>query len=179
MRDFELAPGGYQAKIVVRDHNSGRIGSVIHEFEVPDLQAFRTSTPVLSDILQPDAEKKAVPRPALLVRRNFTPGSTLYASFEVYGAAKEKPTGMPNVTAGYTVRRPDGTPVVEVAPSRITPTSLGKLSRLVGTRLPAEATGDMEFVLSLKDEVSGKVLEVKEPFTVGPVASASAAVSTP
>jgi hypothetical protein len=65
---------------------------------------------------------------------------------------------------------------VDVAPSRITPTSLGKLSRIVGTRLPAEATGDLELVLSVKDEVSGKTLEVKEPFTV---ATAAAPVGAP
>ncbi len=175
VRDFELAPGGYQAKIVVRDHNSGKIGTVIHEFEVPDLSQFRTSTPVISDTLQEDADKKSTPHPVVIVRRNFAPGATLFASFEVYGATKEKPSGMPNVSAGYTVRKPDGTPVVVVAPSRINPTSLGKLSRIVGTRLPPEATGDLEFVLSVKDEISGKTLEVKEPFTVGAPAPAAAA----
>jgi VWFA-related protein len=173
VRDFELAPGGYQAKIVVRDHNNGRIGTVIHEFDVPDLSLFRASTPVISDILQPDPEKKATPRPALVVSRTFPAGAMLYASFEVYGAAKEKPTGMPRVTAGYTVRRPDGTHVVDVAPTRINPTSLGKLSRIIGTRLPAEAVGDLEIVFSLKDEVSGKTLEVREPFKVAPAASAA------
>jgi VWFA-related protein len=175
VRDFELAPGGYQAKIVVRDKNNGRVGTVIHEFEVADLSQFRTSTPVISDTLQPDEEKKDTPRPMLLVRRTFAPGATLFASFEVYGATKEKPTGMPKVTAGYVVRKPDGTAVVEVAPSRINPTSLGKLSRIVGTRLPEEATGDLEFVLSVKDEISGKTLEVKEPFTVAASAAKAAA----
>ena len=175
VRDFELAPGGYQAKIVVRDKNSGKIGTVIHEFEVADLSQFRTSTPVITDTLAPDPEKKDVPRPAIIVRRNFAPGATLFASFEVYGATKEKPTGMPKVTAGYVVRRPDGSAVVEVAPSRINPTSLGKLSRIVGTRLPEDATGELEFVLSVKDEISGKTLEVKEPFTVATGAATAAA----
>jgi VWFA-related protein len=178
VRDFELAPGGYQAKIVVRDKNNGRVGTVIHEFEVADLSQFRTSTPVISDTLQPDEEKKDTPRPMLVVRRTFAPGATLFASFEVYGATKDKPTGMPKVTAGYVVRRPDGSAVVEVAPSRINPTSLGKLSRIVGTRLPAEATGDLEFVLSVKDEISGKTLEVKEPFTVAAGAAKAAAPPT-
>jgi hypothetical protein len=64
--------------------------------------------------------------------------------------------------------------VVEVAPSRINPTSLGKLSRIVGARLPADATGDLEFVLSVRDEISGKTLEVKEPFTVATSAGKAA-----
>jgi VWFA-related protein len=180
MRDFELAPGGYQAKIVVRDQNSGRLGTVIHEFEVPDLSQFRTSTPVITDTLNPDPENKATPRPAIIVRRTFAPGSMFFASFDVYGAAKDKPTGMPRVTASYAVRKPDGTAVVAVEPSQIKPTSLGKLSRIVGTRLPEEATGDLEFVLSVKDEISGKTLEVKESFTVaGAPAPAAASASTP
>ncbi len=82
VRDFELAPGGYQAKIVVRDKNSGRIGTVVHEFEVPDLSGFRVSTPVVSDTLQETGEAKAPPRPAVTARRAFAPGSTVYASFE-------------------------------------------------------------------------------------------------
>ena len=35
VRDFELAPGDYQAKVIVRDKRSGRVGSLMHEFEVP------------------------------------------------------------------------------------------------------------------------------------------------
>ena len=35
VRDFELKSGDYQAKIVVRDTRSKRVGTVIHEFEVP------------------------------------------------------------------------------------------------------------------------------------------------
>jgi len=45
---------------------------------------------------------------------------------------------------------------------------------MIGTRLPADAVGDLEIVFSFKDEVSGKTLEVREPFTVAPAAAASA-----
>ncbi len=176
VRDFELAPGGYQAKIVVRDQNSGRIGTVVHEFEVPEFKGFRISTPIMSDTLQGEGDPKATLRPALIVRRTFPPGSTLYAQFEVYGAEREKESGMPNVTAGYVVRRKDGTAVVDVPPTRITPTSLGKLSRIIGSPLPKDAVGDFELVLRLKDEISGKTLEEREPFTVttDPTEAASA-----
>ena len=168
VRDFELAPGGYQAKIVVRDKNSGRIGTVVHEFDVPDLTSFRVSTPVVSDTLQAQGEDtKATPRPAITASRSFAPGSTLYASFEVYGAGREKPTGMPRVLNGYTIRRTDGTVLLTVDPTRIAPTSLGKLSRIIGTPLGNAAPGEYELVLSFRDEVSGKTLEVREPFVVG------------
>ena len=174
VRDFELAPGGYQAKIVVRDKNSGRIGTVVHEFEVPDISQFRVSTPIISDALQPSPEgEKAVPRPVLSIRRSFASGSTIYAEFDVYGAAKDKASGMPKVSAGYVIRRLDGTVQAIVAPTPIKPTSIGKLSRLVGTRLVAAEPGDYEFVLTVRDEITGKTLELKEPFTVTPAPSAS------
>jgi VWFA-related protein len=174
VRDFELAPGGYQAKIVVRDKNSGRIGTVVHEFEVPALTQFRVSTPVLSDALREESDAKA-PRPAVTARRSFAAGSTVYAQFEVYGAEKDKPTGMPRVTAGYEIRGADGTVALKVDPSRITPTSLGRLSRIVGSPLGATPPGSYEMVLTLVDEVAGKTLEVREPFTVEPAAAATAA----
>jgi hypothetical protein len=155
VRDFELAPGGYQAKMVVRDANSRRIGTIVHEFEVPDLAALR-----------------------LLARRTFSPESTLYAQFEVYGADKEKGSGMPNVSAGYVIRRKEGGVITNVAPSRINPTSLGRLSRLVGSPLKSADAGDYEFVLTVKDEISGKTLEVREPFTVDPAFPAPAAAGT-
>jgi VWFA-related protein len=167
-REFELAPGGYQAKIVVRDKNSGRIGTLVHEFEVPALGPFRVSTPVLSDTMQPlpPGEKTGTPQPTLLARRAFAPGAMLLAQFEVYGAAKEKGSGMPRVTAGYEIRRTDGTVVTHVDPTPIQPTSLGRLMRLVGTRLDDSPPGDYEMVLSLKDEIAGKTIELKEPFSV-------------
>jgi hypothetical protein len=173
-RDFELAPGGYQAKIVVRDKNSGRIGTLVHEFEVPPLGPFRVSTPVLSDTLAPaPAGEKSNPQPTLLARREFPSGAMLLAQFEVYGAAKEKGSGMPRVTAGYEIRKTDGTVVTHVDPTPIQPTSLGKLMRLVGARLQDSAPGEYEIVLRLKDEIAGKDLELREPFSVTAPAPAS------
>jgi VWFA-related protein len=169
VRDFELAPGGYQAKIVVRDRNSKRIGTVVHEFEVPDTAKFRVSTPILSDTLQPTPEgQKSAPRPVLKIQRAFPSGSTMWAEFDVYGAAKDKASGMPKVSAGYTIRRIDGPVETFVNPTVIQPTSLGKLSRLVGTRLATTEPGDYEFVLTVRDEIAGKSLEIREPFSVTP-----------
>lgn len=165
VREFELAPGSYQAKIVVRDSNSQRLGTVVHEFTVPDLTKLRASSVILSDTLQPDKAGER-PRPALVVRRTFAPDVTLYAQFEVYGAVKEQGSGMPKVSAGYQIRRNDGVVVTRVAPTPILPTSLGKLSRLVGTELRDAQPGAYEFVLELRDEVGGGTVEIREPFTV-------------
>jgi VWFA-related protein len=167
VQDFELAPGGYQAKVVVRDKNSGRIGTVIHDFEVGDLSKLRISTPLVSDTLQQNSDGKGgAPRPLVLARRAFAPGSMIYCQFEVYGAAKDQKTGMPRVSAGYVIRGLDGHVIAQVSPTAINPTSLGKLSRLVGAPLKGANPGDYELVLSLTDEIAGKSLEVKETFTV-------------
>ncbi len=172
-RDFELAPGGYQAKLVVRDKASGRVGSLTHDFDVPDLSGWRATSLLLTDTLQPqpkDAPSDARPRPVLVVRREFPAGATLYGSFEVYGAQKDAQSGMPRVSAGYEIVSADGTRVVtRVEPSEIKPTSLGKLARFTGSPLGDTPPGAYEFVLRLKDELSSKSLEVREPFTVVPV----------
>jgi VWFA-related protein len=167
-RDFELAPGGYQAKLVVRDKNSARVGSIIHYFEVPELSQFRASSVVITDTLQPEREvSEKSPRPAVVARRSFKPSGTLYAQFEVFGADKDKKTGMPRVSAGYIIQSKDGTKVFTgVAPTEIRPTSLGKLSRMVGNKIDGIEPGEYEWILNLKDEISGKVLQVREPFIV-------------
>jgi VWFA-related protein len=172
LRDFELAPGGYQAKIVVRDKNTGRVGTVIHEFEVADPAAFRASSINLSDVVENAAD--GVPRPAFIARREFPPDVSLWAQFSVYGAEKDAASGMPKVSAGWEIRAADGSVKTRVNPTVINPTSLGRLTRLVGTKLEGYEPGSYDFVLSLKDEVTGKSLTVSEPFVVnGPPMSGS------
>jgi hypothetical protein len=170
-RDFELLPGAYQAKIVVRDKNSSKVGTVIHDFEVPDLATWRISTPVLTDSTQPvqKGQENAPPKLVMLARRDFETGSRLLCQFDVYNPTKEKSTGMPKVTAGYTIRRKsDGLVFLKITPTMIQPTSLGRLSRMVGPILEGADPGEYEFELNLKDELSGKILDYKEDFTVTP-----------
>jgi len=164
LRDFELQPGDHQAKIIVRETATGRIGSVVHEFEVPPLDGFWVTTPILSDSHQEDESGHPVnPRP--LARREFPQGEQLLCQFEVFGAQKDE-KGMPRVLQGYEVRRPDGTVLSSLAPSEIQPTSLGALSRLFGFKLDGATPGDYEMVMTFEDQLSGKKLEVREPFTV-------------
>jgi VWFA-related protein len=167
-RPFELAPGGYQAKIVVRDRNGGRIGSLVHEFEVPKLDALRTSSPLLTDQVQPGQDR---PRPVLRVRRTFTPGSTLYCEYEVYGAALSPGDSVPHVVAGYEIRRPDGGVVSRAEPTPIRASSLGKLSRLIAAPLSHVPPGQYELVLRLRDELTRREFEVREPFEVAAAGS--------
>ena len=170
-RDFELLPGAYQAKIVIRDKNSTKLGTVIHDFDVPDLASWRLSTPVLTDSLQPvqKGQENSPPRLLMLARREFETGARLYCQFDVYNPTKDKATGMPKVTAGYTIRRKgDGFVFVKIAPTMIQPTSLGRLSRIVGPSLEGAEPGEYEFELNLKDELTGRILDFKENFSVVP-----------
>jgi hypothetical protein len=181
VRDFELKSGDYQAKIVVKDARSKRVGTVIHEFEVPPLDKFRVSTPVLSDTRQPSSVPVSEGTPgaglSVLARREFPAGADLLCQFEVYGAKTDEKTGMPKVSQGYLVRRPDGSVFTAMAPSLIKPTSLGKLTRLFGFRLEDAGPGDYEIVMAVKDELTGQILELNEPFKVVPAPPAPVAAA--
>lgn len=170
VRDFELAVGEYQAKAIVRDKRTGRVGSLMHEFEVPTLDQFRTSTPVLSDTRATAASEEGVPGGILtpLARREFGSGSELFCQLDVYGAKKDEQTGMPRVRQGYVVTRPDGSVLTAMAPSLIRPTSLGHLSRMIGFHLKDAPPGEYDLMMTLRDEISGKSIERHEPFTVVP-----------
>jgi len=165
-RDFELQPGDHQAKIVVREVSTGKVGSVAHEFEVPPLEGFRVSTPVLSDNRRLERDGRRV-EPTLLVRRQFPEGSGVVCEFEVFGAAKG-PDGLPRVAQGFEVRRSDGTVIANAPPGVMKPTSLGALGRIVGFSLAKATPGSYEVLLSFRDEISGQSLELREPFEVVP-----------
>jgi len=162
IREFELAPGHYQAKIVVRDENAKVVGTLVHEFDVPELDTLRLSTPILTDVLR--QKEGAQPIPRIVARRSFSNDGMLFSQFDVYGAARDTDSGMPRVRAGFEIRRKDGSVHTRQEPSPIKPTSLGHLSRLAGTRLDGAAPGEYELVLDVTDEVSGERLAVREPF---------------
>jgi VWFA-related protein len=163
-REFDLPPGGYQAKIVVRDRRSGKVATVDHRFDVPELAAFRVSTPVLTDSRR-EGDDGVEGQAAPVARRAFERGEELTCAFEVYGAQKDG-HGLPRVDMGYVVRRADGSVLKGVAPAEIRPTSIGKLSRLFRFGLQSAEPGDYELVMVFYDHLAGKSLELKEPFSV-------------
>jgi VWFA-related protein len=165
-RDFEIQEGDHQAKIIVREKGTGLVGSVIHEFEVPPLDEFRVSTPVLSDTPRRDPSTGAL-EPQPLARREFTQGGKLVCQIDVFGAARDA-AGMPRVAQGHEVRRPDGTLYKRLPESLINPSSLGALSRMFTLTLDRATPGEYEILMNVRDEISGKTLEVREPFTVVP-----------
>jgi VWFA-related protein len=168
VRDFELKAGDYQAKIVIRDKKSGRVGTVMHEFVVPSLEAFRVSTPIISDSRLAGGDASAAPRLSVLARRQFVSGSSLFCSVEVYGAKRDPKTGLPIVWQGYEVRRSDGSVLTSMAPSVIRPTSIGAVNRMFGFTLQDASPGTYEVFQTFRDEVDGHTVERRDSFEVLP-----------
>ncbi|PYQ47890.1 MAG: hypothetical protein DMF78_22565, partial [Acidobacteria bacterium] len=162
-REFALGAGRYQAKLVVRDVATGKIGTVALTFEVPPLDALRVSTPVLTDSLQKDAA--GLLSPTLLARREFRRDGPLFCQFQVFGAAKG-PDRLPRVTAGHELRRRGGAVLGRTEPTAVTPTSIGAVTRLIQLPLSITTPGEYELVLTVSDEISGQRVERVEPFAV-------------
>jgi VWFA-related protein len=169
MRELSIPAGTHQAKLVVRDAATNRVGTVVIPFRVPPASELRVSTPVLTDTLN---NAPGGPVPALITRRAFPSSAQLYCRFDVFGAGRAQ-DGLPRVRAEHVIRRPDGTLVGRAPATLIEPTSLGALARMVTIPLRGVPPGDYELVIAVKDEVSGRTQQVVEPFSVTPPALAA------
>jgi len=162
---FELAPGSYQARIAVRDRNTGRVGSVTHDFEVPARSGMTLSSLIITDTIEkPAAGLEGPPKPVLIVRRLLNAGATLYYQFAVFDAGQAA-NGERRVKAGHVVRRADGTVVKELKPTPLAPGPTG-MSRFAGISLGGVPAGEYELVVTVTDEIRGQTLTVTEPFAV-------------
>jgi hypothetical protein len=114
---FTLAPGRYHVKFVVRENQTGRMGSFETDLQVPDMKKapLKLSSIVLSSQRTPNAAKKAV---SPLVRDGvewipnvphvFRQDQHLYFLYEVYDPSRQKTEGpAPAASPGLT-RRPAG-----------------------------------------------------------------------
>jgi VWFA-related protein len=164
VREFELPAGGYQAKLVVRDTTSKRMGTLSHEFVVPPLDALRISSPILTDTVQ--VAPGGAPSAVILARRTFDVQKPFFCRFDVHGAATDPATRMPRVKAGHVLRRADGSVLSRSDPTEIAPTSLGGVSRLMQIPLTGMAPGEYQLELLVEDALSGRERKVVEPFTL-------------
>jgi len=97
---FVLAPGSYHLKFVVRENQTGRIGSFETDVQIPDLRKapLKMSSVVLSSLRAPATNKKNAANPLVRdqmelvpnITHVFAPDQHLYLQFEVYDAAKGK-----------------------------------------------------------------------------------------
>jgi len=138
---FQLRPGEYKLKFLVRDNVTGKLGSFERLIQVPklDLKSFRISSIVLGNQLasarQTDStithqgamrrfqEMIAGYDPLVLGGRKVVPsignvfvaGQTVYVYFQVYGAAEDKDTQRPCIQADLMLIR-DKTKILEAQP---------------------------------------------------------------
>jgi len=97
---FVLAPGSYHLKFVVRENQTGRMGSFETDVTIPDLRKapLKMSSVVLSSLRAPATGKKAGQNPLVRdqmetvpnITHVFTADQHLYLQYEVYEAAKGK-----------------------------------------------------------------------------------------
>ena len=165
VREFGLPPGVGSARVILRDPESGAVGSVSSRFEVPQPDLFRLSTPILSSRVEPAPEKGARPRPAISVDRDVLQGGGLYCEFEVVGA-RNGPDGKPHVSAGLTIWNGEGQRGPESPASPVAASADGRAIRLVGLDLGGLPAGTYDLVLEVKDDVADARLRQREPFTI-------------
>ena len=164
-RELPLAPGPYQAKIVARDRNSGRVGSLTHDFEVPAPDGLRVSSLVVSDRLR-DEESAQGRVPELVAQRAFAAAGVLHCRFEVYGAARDAASGQPRLTAGFAIRRSDGRVLVAAPETPMRPGPDGSLARSFGVPLDGAAPGLYEVIVQVTDLAAGQTAESREPIRI-------------
>jgi VWFA-related protein len=115
---FSLAPGKYHLKFVVRENQTGNMGSFETDIQVPDLKKIplKLSSVVLASQRTPNAVKNSnnllvrdglewVPNVAHVFRQD----QHLYFLYEVYDPTKQKGTGEPAAAPG--LGRREGGPV--------------------------------------------------------------------
>src|SRR5438874_9082572 len=97
---FVLAPGSYHLKFVIRENQTGRMGSFETDVQFPDLRKtpLKMSSVVLSSLRAPFTGKKSGANPLVRdqmelvpnITHVFAPDQHFYLQYEVYDAAKGK-----------------------------------------------------------------------------------------
>jgi VWFA-related protein len=155
-----MGPGDHRARLVVQ--SGGRIGSVTRDFIVPSFSEERLSPPILSDrLVAGAADRRVMP----LARRDFDATNTLHCWIELHGAAVDPATGQPRATLRFAARSAAGREWASAPASEMKPEANGP-TRLVSLPLAQASAGENELVLTVRDEVSGRSFESREPFRV-------------
>jgi len=136
---FVLAPGSYHLKFVVRENQTGRMGSFETDVQVPDLRKapLKMSSVVLSSQRVPaTVRKKGAPNPLVQDQSELVPNVThvftqdqhLYLQYEVYDAAREK-----NAVKETASSPADGSAKAAAKPARDAVRVLSSIEFLQGT----------------------------------------------
>jgi VWFA-related protein len=165
VQEVDLPAGLWQARLVVRDRKGSGIGSVVQSLDVPGDGRWRASTPVLSDAAAPDPERGSL-HALPLARRTFAAAGVLYCEFEVYGSGPDSTTGLPRVSAGFSLVREGGAVARQETPVPIDPAADRRLSQLITVPIRGLKPGNYDLVLQIHDLVTGQTQEQHEPLTL-------------
>ncbi len=188
---FTLPPGAYSIKFLVRENETGRMGTFETGFEVPDLAAeksyLRLSSVVWSNQWEPlDAavgragrDRRAL-RNHPLVKENqklipsitkvFRKDQRLYVLFETYDPSRRQDTPAATLAVNLSVFR-NGKKVYESEARRITARLEERSGALpVDLEVPLEEIGSGEYICQLNviDELGGKFAFRRSPLIVLP-----------
>jgi VWFA-related protein len=163
-REFALPPGRYSATLVVRERATALIGSVRHEFVVPAADAFRASTPIITDAFEPTASGR--PAPVAIARRTFHSGARVACAFDIFGAARNPADGLAHVTLAYRLLGPDGREVSAAARRPLNSNTQGQVGVVLALTLPASAAGNHTLHVTVHDELANKSFDLEEPILV-------------
>jgi len=163
-KTLSLKPGHYQARFLAHDRANGTVGSVVHDFDVPELDGLRVASPVLTDTASP-AIAGQPPEPMLVPYRDFPSTGMLLCSVEVYGAASDPASGEPRVLMSYSLRH-DGREVAGEEARPMAPGPNGALGGAIGLSLADLAPGTYDLALEFVDDVRGQRQRLHELFTV-------------
>jgi hypothetical protein len=159
---YELPPGRYQARLVIKDRATGRLGSVRQNFDVPSPLGLRLTTPVLTDVLAPGEGAADPGRPIPIARRSFSAGSRLACAVEVWaGGSAENPSLVEIV---YEVLRGDGSVAARSSPKVLPWDGTGAHGDTF--RLTLQRPGDYELRVRARDVRSGEEVVTGERFRV-------------
>jgi VWFA-related protein len=116
---FVLAPGSYHLKFVVRENQTGRMGTFETDVQIPDLRKtpLKMSSVVLSSLRVPATAKKNIFQPLIQDQSELVPNVThvfsqdqhLYLQYEVYDPVRSK------VAAPVQAPTPEGQPAAPAA----------------------------------------------------------------
>ena len=179
-RDFELPPGGYQAKLVVRETNSNRIGTVIHEFEVPDPDEVPRLDPGRDGL--PAARARGLEGEAAADAGGAAdlPGGG-HPLLQPRGVRGREGQVLRDAPGFHGLHHPEGGRRVAVdprRPHRHRPHLPGQaLTDGRGAHGRGRARG-YRMVINLRDEVSGETIKLEEPFVLQ-TAQAAPKAATP
>jgi hypothetical protein len=163
-REFSLMPGRYSATLVVRERTTALLGSVRHEFVVPAANAFRASTPIVTDAFEATASGRPAPVP--IARRTFHAGARVACAFDIFGAARNPDDGMARVTLAYSLRSSGGNEVTAAPPRSLSSNAQGHVAVVLALTLPASAVGNHTLHLTLHDELANRSLDLEESIVI-------------